>query len=235
LIDADSQGNCGTTFNLPAANGLYQVIVDGKAVQDVIQQVPPGTYAGDAPQSVGDLYLLPASARTFEIPFHSNDPFVLLNVVSDMTHIFGLDYIVIDTNPTLTGFDSAIGMASDSYIYVTEAERMSLEGVVNSIEQMLVIASNRQRHLQRDTQLLGILPNKVRQRTAAHQLVLDELADRYPGKVWDPVPLAVVWAEANIMGQLVYNYAQGSAAHLHAERVVNLVLEGLGQWLKSSI
>lgn len=234
LVDVDSQGSCSSTFQLPPEDGLYAALVRKQPLQDVVVEIAPEQYSTPDQPSKGALYLLQSSDLTFEIPFRISSSFVLLNLVNQMREVLSLDYVVMDTNPTLTGFDSAIGMASDAYIYVTEAERLSVDGIIQGIRQMMVVATDRQQHLKLPTVLLGVLPNKVRERTAAHQVMLEELHEHFGEKVWEHVPLSTTWAESSVMGQLVYTYAPTSLAAEYARKVTDTTLEGLATWLNET-
>jgi hypothetical protein len=129
--------------------------------------------------------------------------------------------------PSLTAFDSYIYMATDAYLYVTEPERLATEAVDRSVEQMVRFSQTRKKHLSRDAMVLGIIPNKVRKATGAHQVGLDELKERYGQLVWPEIALRTVWAEASLLGQLVYTYAPSSEAANEAWQIVKQTVEGL--------
>jgi len=225
IVDADSQGNIASTFGFNKQDGLYEVIVNDRDVKDVAFQIPSEYYYSEPIE--GELFLLPASGMTYKIPFDHSDPFCLMKVINQYNPTFSLDYVVVDTNPTVTGFDAAIGMATDAYLFVTEAETLSIEGLNDAITQMHIIAENRQEFLSRETKFLGVLPNKVRIKTALHQHGLERLHEAYPGKVWEPIPLAITWGEASLFQRLVYNHPESAGVVPYANYVVDMVLRGL--------
>jgi cellulose biosynthesis protein BcsQ len=118
-----------------------------------------------------------------------------------------LDVILIDTNPTLSLFDGAVWLAADGYIYVTECERLSIDGIQVAIEQMTRVKLTREKYMHRTSSVLGIIPNKMRPSTTVHRLNIAAIANAYPGLVWSPVTLRTAWVEAANLQEMIYRYA----------------------------
>lgn len=233
LVDTDSQGHCASILQMPREDGLFRVMVENIPIQEAVFEVPAENYSTADLPSKGALYLLPSADRTHKIPHElseGQDIFTFLDIIDDMKSTFNLHFVIVDTNPTLTVLDSYVYIATDAYVYVTEAERLSSEAVDQAISQIKRVASSRIRHLNRDTRVLGIIPNKVRLHTAAHQTGLDELKERYGMLIWPEVSLRTAWVEASLVGQLVYNYAPSSSASSEAWEIVKHVVESIKQW-----
>lgn len=231
LVDTDSQGHASLMLGMPDANGLYDVLIDKKALADVVQSVPPSKFSTPDDPAQGALFLLPSSDRTYRIPYllQPQESFLFMQTLQDMGTTLELDLIVVDTNPTLNLFDGAVYLAVDGFVYVTECERLSLDGVTSAIAQLQAFAAQRQQYLGRTSHILGILPNKFRPNTRLHRRNIKLMADHFGAEmVWSPVNLQTLWAEATNSQELVYTYAPGgneeADARAIAERVKGAVL-----------
>lgn len=236
LIDTDSQGHCAATLQMPRRDALYEVMVNQLPIEEAVEEVPPENYTTPDMPSKGRLYLLAGADRTHKIPYEvdQGDVFGLLNAMDTLRQHYNLHVVIIDTNPTLTALDSYIYMATDAYIYVTEVERLASEAVDRAIAQMRRFATHREQYLQRRSTILGIIPNKMRSQTTAHQIGLEELHERYGEIVWPPIRQSTIWVEASLVGQLVYNYAPATKAAQDAWDMVKRALERLKEWQKQT-
>lgn len=236
LIDTDSQGHCAATLQMEREDGLYHLLVNKAPVEQVARLVPAENYSTADTPSKGALYLIPGADHTHRIPYEldQTDAFAFLQAMDELRRAFKLHFVIVDTNPTLTALDSYVYMASDAYIYVTETERLSSEAVERAIQQMQRFAQHREQYLNRKSTILGIIPNKVRMQTSAHQAGYQEMRDAYGDLVWKPLLLRTTWVEASLVGQLVYNYAPSSRASADAWEMVKTAVERLASWQKQT-
>lgn len=232
LIDTDSQGHIAVSLDVPRTDGLYDVLVENEPLEKHLHSVSKEHYSTPDYPAKGNLYMLPAFNKTYRIPHELGEfgTFAFLNMSDQMKSQFDLHFIIIDTSPTLKDFDGAIYLATDGFLYVTEAESLSLDGLDNAVAQMMGIAEDRKRHLNRDTVVLGIIPNKVRSHTDAHTIGLEELEDKYGDLVWDAIALRTVWVEASLTHQVLYTYAPSSKATQEAWRIVERTAEAVQKW-----
>jgi cellulose biosynthesis protein BcsQ len=136
---------------------------------------------------------------------------------------YALDAIVIDTQPSVTPFDSLVFMATDGFVFLTECERLSFAGLATAVSQMRNFSQQRRNYLRRGCELIGIIPNKLDARTVLHRHNVSELGKTYPGKVWTPITWRVAWAEATNVGELVYDWEPDSQAAHDAWMIVDRV------------
>lgn len=229
LVDTDSQGHAGLMLNMPERDGLFEVMVEKQPLRDVVTVVPPEAYSTPDRPAGGLLALLPSSVKTYKIPFElgPSETFLFLDVMDGFKEDFNLDVVVVDTNPTMSMFDGAIYLATDGFVYVTECEALSFDGVGSAVGQMLNFQKTRQRHLGRQTRVLGILPNKMRARTTLHRHNIQLLADQYPGMVWNPIRLHTAWTEATNARETIFTWApsgtEAKAAWGMVERLARAV------------
>lgn len=232
IVDTDSQGHAGLMLGMPEENGLYELLIGKRPIDEVVRLVPVEQYStADAP-SKGNLYLLPSSSYTYKIPLElqQDESFLFLEKMEEMAEAYNLDIIIIDTNPTLSLFDGAVYMAADGYIYVTECERLSFDGVQSAIDQMMRFSRQRMKYLHRESKVLGIIPNKMRAGTQIHRHNITMLAEHFPGMVWPPVTLRTIWTEASNAQELVYRYAPSGQEARDAWSIVKRSLESLQAW-----
>lgn len=236
IVDTDSQGHAavmlGQFMDEPDLdNGLHQALIENAPLDQVVIPVPEDKFilpgAGLAP---GALYLLPSSDRTYRIPFElpQGKIFALLNMIEAMGEQYKLDAVFIDTNPTLNLFDSWVFMATDAYIYVTECEKLAFDGIQEATKQIASISHDRKKYLQRETSLLGIIPNKFRANTYIHKRNIGFLGDAFPGQVWQPVTLRTEWVEATELERPVYQHAPTKQAARDILYIGERVREALG-------
>src|SRR6185369_12283590 len=138
IVDTDSQGHAGQMFGLADQNGLYEALILKKPLNEIVQLVPEQRYSRGSAANGGYLFVLPSSDLTYRVPYElqQHETFLFLEKLEELGAWLSLDVILIDTNPTLSLFDGAVYLAADGYIYVTECERLSMDGVQSAIEQM---------------------------------------------------------------------------------------------------
>ncbi len=233
IVDTDSQGHASLMLGMPEENGLFGLMIDKLPFQDVLRLVPPEHYSTSDHPSHGNLYLLPSSDRTYQIPYmlKPDESFLFLQLMEDMADEYNLDTIVIDTNPTMSLFDGAIYLAADGYVYVTECERLSFDGIAKAIDQMDRFGAQRRQYLGRESRIVGILPNKMRPDTRNHRHNIRKLSEAFPGLVWKPITLRTIWTEATNAEELVYTYAPTGQEARDAWGLTDRTMQAIQQWL----
>jgi len=233
LIDTDSQGHVALMLGLPEENGLYDAMIDKKPLDQAVRLVPPEVYTPADRLSQGSLFVLPSSDRTYRIPYmlNPNEMLLFLEMLDQMAEWLQLDVIIIDTNPTLNLFDGVVYLAVDGFVYVTECERLALDGVVSALNQLQNFANQRKRYLNRPSCVLGVLPNKMRADTRLHRHNISKMSDHFGVDfVWNPVILRTVWAEAVNSRELVYTYAPDGYEAKDAWQIVQRIQTALGNF-----
>jgi len=231
IVDTDSQGHAGLMLGQADENGLYAALIEKKPLDQVARLISPERYIQEGHVSTGgNLWLLPSSDRTYRIPYElqQDENFLFLETLEAFGEQAKLDVILIDTNPTLSLFDGAVWLAADAYIYVTECERLSIDGIQGAIEQMRRINRQREKYLSRTSEILGIIPNKMRPSTTVHRMNISAIAEAYPGLVWSPVTLRTAWVEAANLQEMIYRYAPTGQEARDAWAIVNKTVEAIG-------
>jgi len=228
LIDTDPQGHAGVCLGIRKEPGLYNLIVEKANYQDVLRPVPPTAIMPEDRPPSGRLLVLPSDEKTQVIPMLAKNPFEFKERLQEVQEIF--DFVIIDTAPTVTMFDGAIYLAVEAFLYVTECEKLSLDGLNSGLRQIEEFDRQRQTPLH----VLGILPNKLREKTANHIANLSAVRERFGDLVWEPIAQRTTLSEATNFGQLVFAYAPDSEAAQAMWAMVDKFEEAVGEWQKSN-
>lgn len=235
LIDTDSQGHASLGLGMPEENGLYALLVDEQPIEKVVRYVPPDKYSTADRPAEGQLWLVPSSDQTYKIGHAMSEggELLFLQQMEDFAEWADLDTIIIDTKPSLDKLDGAIWLATDAFLYVTEPNRLSFDGIEKALQQLINFSRMRKRLLKRETHVLGIVPNKLRASTRLHRRNIVALAEKYPGLVWPPIPLSVKWEEATNEynnPQTIYTYLPTSGEADAAWEMCKRTAQEVSSW-----
>lgn len=225
LADADPQGHATTSLGLKKAPGLYDLLVRNASFTDVLRRVSPELFEIPGHQVRGGLFVIPSNVETRGIPMMVSDSLIVLKRFSELRN--SLDVVIFDTPPTPSLLHSAIYMATDSIVYPTECEYLSIDGLRESLKNRKEFQAQREKWGLDVIELMGIVPTKYRRSTVLHNQNLDSLRKLYKDKVWEPLTLRTVWGEASQMRRPVFNLAPESAAAGEVWSVVTQVQESI--------
>lgn len=238
VVDTDSQGNAALYFGMQAEDGLFKSIVGTQqgevytpsSLDSVVRVVPGDSYLVAGDYQPGHIFLLPSSANTYRIPFMSDDPGVFGDVLNDFVERYELDFVFIDTAPTMSMFDGSVYMATDAFIHVTELEIGSIEGLRNSIEQIARFNKRRVREGKEPNRVLGIVLNKMRNlREHVENAVMVKQA--FPTLVAPPVRQLKNYAAATKYGQTVRAYKPNGSEAPEILAMVDYIEGAIVQWI----
>jgi chromosome partitioning protein len=215
VVDTDSQGNAANYLGVQPEDGLYRALVGVQngdsyqpaALADVVRLIPTDSYYaplpdGREPQQVGTIYLLPSHSNTFRIPYLLDDVDAFDALLDEMGDTFKLDYIIIDTAPTLSLFDGSIYAATDGFLYVSECEIGSLLGLSESVRRVERMQKHRQKRGLPPMKILGVVPNKFN-RLKEHIENVNAMGQAFPGLVFPMIHLLKTFTRATKFGQTV--------------------------------
>ncbi len=170
-LDLDPQGHLSSIMNIPEDwNGptIYDVVINGFPLNEALVNVFSG------------LDLLPAniSMTRIEVPLSSKTKREekLKNILDPFREYY--DFIVMDTNPTISTLNMNALVASDRVNVVCETQPFSLSGLRVLVEQMI----NFYEDMGFQTNY-SIIPNKYEIKTAISQEVLGALRSEYGNAV----------------------------------------------------
>lgn len=209
IVDADPQAHATRALRLNKQPGLYNLLVrpdeeDGQW-KKVLRQAAPTVYGGG-----GNLYCVPSNVETRGIPLMMADVYMLDTRLRQLAQM--IDHVVIDTPPTPSLLHSAILMAADWVIYLTELEYNSLDSLIETMKHVREANSRRKNAGGQPIRELGILPMMYRAGTRNHADNLVALEDQFGDMVWAPIALSTDWPSAAQVQEPVWIYAPNSQA-----------------------
>lgn len=174
-FDLDPQGHLSRSLNFEE-NGkyetLYDVIINGSSLQDVAQPVFPGLTAVPSNLALTRIEV-PLSQKTRREE-------VISKIIAPVRKAY--DFILIDTNPTISTLNMNALVAADRINVVCETQPYSLAGLGLLVEEMERFFEDMQLPLN-----YQIVANKYEAKTATAQEVLGVLRMDYRDSIMDTV------------------------------------------------
>lgn len=171
VIDCDPQAHLTSTFGFDEYADdmtLYDVIVNEVKIEDTIKNAYPG------------LDVIPSnlSMTKIELPLAQKvgKEKLLLKVLQPLKEKY--DFILLDTNPTISSLNHSVTYCADRLNIVCETQPYSLKGL-----QMLVSEIDNFSKAMEHTVNYSIIPNKYESKTVTSQTAVGELRRDYGERV----------------------------------------------------
>ena len=223
LVDSDPQANATSAVGLDKSPDFYDLTVRGASWKEVLKVVHPDVYAEPQRAPLGMLFLVAGNVESRNIANTISNNNVIRRRFNELRS--AADYIVVDTSPTPSLLHAAITLASDYVIVPTDCEAFSaLEGLPDSIRHTEDIRTAAAEHDLDVAKLLAIVPTKYRSTTVSHNEVLNYLRQEYSAKVWDPLSMSIMYAEAQLMRQFLFGFAPNSKATAEIWYLINRII-----------
>jgi len=214
VVDIDPQGNASTALGIDhhaEVPSIYDVLVDGKAITDVVQECV----------DVPNLWCIPA---TIDL---AGAEIELVSLVARETRMHRalrayvgaaadrgeerLDYVLIDCPPSLGLLTVNAFVAAEEVFIPIQCEYYALEGLSQLLKNIELIKS----HLNPDLHVSTILLTMYDGRTRLSAQVAEEVRSHFPAQVLrTSVPRSVRVSEAPSFGQTVMTYDPASSGAL---------------------
>ncbi len=212
-VDLDPQGNLTTGLGVEVADdqlSCYEVITEQADVVDAIVPTKSG------------LSLLPADIALAkgetEILTQVGNFYILKERLEAVLSQF--PYILIDCPPSLGLLTVNALAAADAVLIPVQCQFFALKGLASLLETIGSV----QKRLNRNLQLLGVLPTMAEMNTIMTQDVLASLRKRLPStKIFDPVPKSIKFSESNLAGKPIHLYAKEAKLVQPYEALANLI------------
>lgn len=229
LIDTDPQGDASRLLGLRPADGLYRWLAEGADVVDVLVPVADAAFAPPGEAIAGALVLVPGSSLTAAISAVNDNRFSLAERIQELAG--AVDVIVLDTAPTLSVFDVYVKLAADGFLFVTQPEHLSLEGLADGFAEAERVSAMRVEAGYAPARPLGIVSNKVRGNTDAHRYFMEvEIGQRYGALAWTPaIMLRTVFTQAAALGRTVFRHRPGCSEALDLMQIVAKAQEAMAR------
>lgn len=220
LVDFDPQGNATSGLNVDKVALRSADKPDGlPTALDVIAGEAEMATAIQKTQFDG-LYLVPSTPQLADAEVglsSADDRFTRLrDAIRSIADNF--DFIIIDSPPSLSLLTLNVLASSDSVLLPVQAEFYALEGLTQLLETMKLV----RQAINPTLELLGVLVTMMDSRTALSQQVYEEVANHFPGKIFETkIPRNVRLAEAPSHGLPVGAYdrfSKGARAYKAATK-----------------
>ena len=198
VIDLDPQGQCATALGRNPEPGAFYLITMGMTP-------PEHTFVQSWMRFSGreGLYLLPGDQQTMAAQTVINAQDRPISCIRQSLSRFfkaGLQYIILDTAPSVGGIQERAVWASDLVIVPTATEFLSADGVSRVLHMMSIL---QQKKSWKGT-LLGILPTFFDEQTRESRATMDTLCERFKDAVLQPIHRATILRECAASGQTIF-------------------------------
>ncbi len=214
VIDIDPQGNASTALGIDhhaEVPSVYDVLVDGKAIVDVVQECADVPNLWCVPATIdlagAEIELVSLVAR--ETRMQRALSAYLADAESRGEERF--DYVLIDCPPSLGLLTVNAFVAADEVFIPIQCEYYALEGLSQLLKNVELIKS----HLNPVLHVSTILLTMYDARTRLSAQVAEDVRSHFPAQVLrTSVPRSVRISEAPSFGQTVMTYDAGSSGAL---------------------
>ena len=219
VIDLDPQGQCATSLGMKPEEGAYYLLTMGtkpRETQFVKQFVRdtgrenlwlvPGDQTTNAAQTV-------INARDYPVSW-------IRSVLARFTHN-GLDYVIIDTAPSVGGIQERALWAADLVIIPSSTEYLATDGVKKVAKSLVLLQQ------EKDWQgaFLGILPTMYREQLREHKAAIDDLRAGFNKRVLVPIHRATTLSECPGEAKTIFEKDPQSRAAQEYAQFVSAVLQ----------
>ena len=206
LLDLDPQGQCASALGLVQEPGVFNLLVGDQTLPDV-------TRSTGRPH----LTLIPGNKRTATAQLVLNAEGFEINIIRDalrsvLRHSSGqalqgkLDFVVIDTAPSVGGLQEAALFAADLVIIPTAVDYLATEGVVKVMETIEALT---EKHAWAGS-VLGILPTFYDDVTRESRQTLEDLRCTFGDVILSPIHRATILRECGAEGKTIWEMAADS-------------------------
>jgi len=218
LVDMDPQANAtaGLGLSAPAGRSIYQVLIEGAAVEEVtLETMQPGLRLVPSASDLAgaEVELVPAMAREYR----------LRRALETARGAY--DLVMIDCPPSLSLLTINALTAAEQVIVPVQCEYLPLEGLGQLIQTLDLV----RRNLNQRLQLLGLLLTMFDGRTNLSQQVAQEVRSHFPNTFQAVIPRSVRLSEAPSHGLPISAYDPASRGGKAYEALADEVLAVLGR------
>jgi chromosome partitioning protein len=218
-IDLDPQGNLSTALGLPQEKGAYYLLTMGQQSElelAFLKQVV-------RPTGRPNFWLIPGDRDTLAAQTDLSIRERPISYLRQTLEVFtgnGLEYILIDTSPSLGGLQERALWAADWVIIPTALEYLSSQGVSHLLDTLQLLQQKRDW----SGGLLGVLPTFFDDTTRQSQVTLSQLKQVLNGRLLPVIHRATIQREATAAGHTIFEKAPGCRTAREYQMIIEAVL-----------
>ena len=211
LIDADAQGNIGTSLDATSPGNLFHLMIEGRPLTELSAPVRDNLdlLAADAGLAAIDLRLPTMKGRS-RILHKQLAP-----------HRARYDRIVIDCGPSLSLLNQNALCAADGVLVPVSCDYLSLVGV----RQVMRTMRNVGKLLDHELELVGLVPTMYDGRRRIDRQVHQALVERFAERVSPAIRQTTRITEAPSRAKTVFEDAPSSRGAADYRELVNWVIK----------
>jgi len=214
LVDLDPQGQCATLLGLKPEPGAFNLLVSESPFSQVTRLTDRENLLvilGDRKTSTAQTVL---TVQRTPISFlHTR---LVIPAQKD-----GIDYIVIDTSPSVGELQEQALWAADGVLVPCAVDYLATDGVYNIAQTLKRIHEE----FKWQGRVLGILPTFYDTVTRESKATLQDLQKRFSGSMLAPIHRATILRECAVEGKTIFEMAQESRAAKQYSELVQYVLK----------
>lgn len=209
LIDADGQGNVGTSLGIRGDKTLYHVLVHGAPADDATIPVRQNLDVLTSNESL--------AAAELHLATLPNRDRVMRERLGE--RIRGWDVVVIDCAPALSLMNQNALVYADSVLIPVACDYLSLVGT----RQVLRTLKGVREHLDHDVRLLGVLPTFFDVRNRIARDAVDALEAHFGERCLTPIRVNTKLREAPSAKKTIFEHAPTCHGALDYLRLVERI------------
>jgi chromosome partitioning protein len=217
LIDLDPQANLASALSCKKDNGVYYLLTMGRKNKVEIDFIQSQV----RPTGRDLLHYIPGNAETVRAQkdVANRTPPAPISHIRACLALFskGIDFIVVDTSPSIGGLQERAVWAADLVIIPTNMGYLSNEGVATLSNDLHGLF--RQKNW--PGKLLGVLPTFYDGRTNADQTAMAQLQASFGDNVLPTIHRSTVFEDASGIGKTIFEYALEMKSNQYAQRAAS--------------
>lgn len=217
LVNADSQDTLTMVLGMKAEPGMSRMLLTDDRAEDWLRAVPREVWAGEG--VTGELYMLPGDESTasagVQLIIRRSPLFLLRDKLRELITRDIVDFIIIDTSPSIMPFAPWMYAAADLTFIPTGGALEGINGIAQTERGFQVVSEATQGA--HEIEIIGIVPTQILPRTNLHRKNWVAMQRHWGGKIWPMIQYRITWQYAAQFGQALTAYAPGSEADKEAE------------------
>ena len=210
IVDTDTQGHVATCLGLAPQYGLYDYMVDGKSMADVLVEARDNIYLIAGGESIARLAIQMSLSQIAPEQQLKNT----LAPIADRFH-----YILLDTGPSRNVVAINVAFFAREILCPVTPEALAVDGMKSYLQWIATFQS------QSGIVLKYVLPTDVDARLKQTDEIASQLRNAFGDKICESIRTNVRLSEASAHNQTIFEYAPNSRGAEDYAKLVQRVMQ----------